>query len=99
MWWRGGGDELWLSANNAPLSYQGLYRQLKRRGAAAGLDGFHPHQLRHTAAVRWLRAGGTVPGLMAQCGWSSVKMVQAYIQHVESELAIEENHRLRLDNL
>jgi integrase len=37
---------------------------LKRRAQAAGIDGFHLHLLRHTAATRWLRAGGSEAGLM-----------------------------------
>jgi hypothetical protein len=31
----------------------------------AGIVGFHPHRLRHTAAHRWPAAGGSEGGLMA----------------------------------
>jgi integrase/recombinase XerD len=71
-----------------------LYATLTRRAEAAGIEGFHPHMLRHTAAIRWLRAGGSVTGLMAQGGWTDIAMVQRYIQTASEELAIEESHRL-----
>ena len=87
-------DELWLAERIRVLNYQALYATLTRRAEAAGIDRFHPHVLRHTAAVRWLRAGGTVSGLMAQGGWTDIAMVQRYIQTASEELAIEESHRL-----
>ena len=87
-------DELWLAERIRVLNYQALYATLTRRAEAAGIGGFHPHVLRHTAAVRWLRAGGTVSGLMAQGGWTDIAMVQRYIQTASEELAIEESHRL-----
>ncbi len=95
-----GGGALWVTMSGhraGPMSYAALYKQLKRRAALAGVEGFHPHRLRHTAAVNWLLHGGTVSGLMSQCGWSSVDMVRRYVAAAETELAIEESHRLALD--
>ncbi len=42
--------------------------------------GFHPHQLRHTAAHRWLAAGGSEGGLMAVAGWTRPDMLHALHQ-------------------
>jgi site-specific recombinase XerD len=44
---------LWLGLKGR-LSEWGLVQMLRRRGAEAGLPGFHPHQLRHTFAHEWL---------------------------------------------
>jgi integrase/recombinase XerD len=81
------------------LNYDALYAALRRRAETVGIPLLHPHMLRHTAAVRWLRAGGTVTGLMAQCGWTDVAMVQRYIETASTELASKESHRLRLDDV
>lgn len=97
--------ELWLAGDNGrrpgqrgALTYPGLKSALTRRAEAAGIEGFHPHRLRHTAAVDWLRAGGSVPGLMAQCGWISMEMVNRYVEAASAELAIDEAHRLSVDD-
>lgn len=91
--------EFWLAERRRVLNYQALYAELRRRAELAGIPKFHPHMLRHTAAVRWMKAGGSVTGLMAQGGWSDVALVQRYIGAASSELAIEESHRLRLDDI
>ena len=51
-------DELFLSTNGTPLSYDGLAQALKRLGKAAGVPRLHAHLFRHTFAVRYLMDGG-----------------------------------------
>ena len=80
----------WLGGNRAELKYDALYKRLKLHARNAGLPEFHPHMLRHTAAVRWIAAGGTTSGLMAQCGWTDADMVRRYIAAAAEELAIAE---------
>lgn len=98
---------LWLAGSNGrradgggrgALTYGGMKSSLERRAEAAGVEGFHLHRLRHTCAVSWLRQGGSVPGLMSQCGWISMQMVQRYVAAAASELAVEESHRLAVDD-
>jgi hypothetical protein len=48
------------------------------RADMAGIPGFHPHVLRHTAASRWLAAGGSEGGMMAVAGWSQRDMIDRY---------------------
>src|SRR5262249_46722067 len=55
---------LWLTMRGTKLSYQGLYDTLYQRAAIAGIEGFHLHKFRHTAATRWLNAGGSEGSLM-----------------------------------
>ena len=99
--------ELWLAgfhgrrADGGPrgvLTYGGMKSGLARRAESVGIEGFHLHRLRHTAAVDWLRAGGSVPGLMAQCGWISMEMVNRYVEAASAELAVAEAHRLAVDD-
>jgi integrase/recombinase XerD len=69
---------------------------LKGRAKEARVVGFHAHRLRHTAAVRWLRAGGSEVGLMAQAGWTSNSMIGRYTKTASEQLAAEEFDRLNL---
>lgn len=87
---------LWLGARGRKLAYDGLYAALQRRGDAAGIPNMHPHRLRHTGAVRWLKAGGSPTGLMAVAGWTSLDMLRRYIKAAESDLAADESRRLDL---
>ena len=76
--------------------YEGMASALKARAKLAGVTGFHVHRLRHTSAVRWLAAGGTETGLMAQSGWRSRQMIDRYIKTASEELAAKEFGRLDL---
>lgn len=49
--------DLWLGDRSKRFSYDALHKTLRQRADAAGIEGFHPHRLRHTAAHRWLSAG------------------------------------------
>ena len=87
---------LW-QGRDGRLSYTGLTNSLRQRAAQAGVTGFHVHRLRHSAAVRWLGAGGTEGGLMAQAGWRDRAMLDRYVSHAREQLAAEEFDRLALD--
>jgi site-specific recombinase XerD len=90
---------LWLGERSGSFGYNGLYRALNRRAQLAGIDGFHPHRLRHTAATRWLAAGGSEGGLMAVAGWQSREMLDRYTAATASERAAAEARRLNLGDL
>jgi integrase/recombinase XerD len=53
---------LWLGEGGQGFHYDGLRRALGRRAKAAGIPGFNPHRLRHTAASRWLAWAGASRG-------------------------------------
>jgi integrase/recombinase XerD len=87
---------LWVSHRGARLSYTGMVTTLKGRAKRAGVVGFHAHRLRHTAAVRWLKSGGTETGLMAHAGWESNTMIGRYAKAASEQLAAAEFDRLDL---
>jgi len=90
---------LWLGDRGKRFSYDALHKTLGERAAAAGVFGFHPHKLRHTAAHRWLAAGGSESGLMAVAGWTRPDMLMRYTKAQASARAAEEARNLNLGDL
>lgn len=94
-----GSAALWLGDRGKTFTYDGLHKTLTERAAAAGLVGFHPHVLRHTAASRWLAAGGSEGGLMAVAGWSRRDMIDRYVASTSAARAADEARGLGLGDL
>jgi integrase/recombinase XerD len=90
---------LWLGDRGRHFSYDALHKTLTMRAAMAGIPGFHPHRLRHTAAHRWLSKGGSESGLMAVAGWTRPDMLLRYTNAQASARAAEEAQRLNLGEL
>ena len=90
---------LWLGDRGKAFSYDALHKSLGERARAAGIEGFHPHRMRHTAAHRWLAAGGSESGLMAVAGWTRPDMLMRYTKAQASVRAAEEARRLNLGDL
>jgi site-specific recombinase XerD len=92
-------DALWLGDRGKSLEYDRLHAALRFRAERAGLTNFHPHLLRHTAASRWLAAGGSEGGLMAVAGWSTRDMIDRYTRATASQRAAAEARGLGLEEL
>ncbi len=89
-------DALWLGDRGKDFSYDALHKSLGERAARAGIADFRPHRLRHTAAHRWLAAGGSEGGLMAVAGWTRPDMLMRYTRAQASERAADEARGLNL---
>ncbi len=95
-----GNGPLWLGGGGTQgFGYHGLNVAMKKRAAAAGIDRFHLHLLRSTAATRWLRAGGSEQGLMSVAGWSTRSMLDRYTGASAAERAAAEARGLNLGEL
>jgi integrase/recombinase XerD len=87
---------LWLGVGGKSFAYFGLDDTLRDRAKTAGIENFHLHKLRHTAATRWLRAGGSEQGLMTVAGWSTRTMLDRYTGASAAERAAAEARGLNL---
>jgi site-specific recombinase XerD len=90
---------LWVGGGGKTFGYHGLDRTLRARALAAGIPGFHLHLMRHTAATRWLRHGGSEGGLLAIAGWTSRDMIDRYTGASAGERAAAEARTLGLGDL
>lgn len=91
--------DLWLGSRGKRFGREGLTRSLRRRAVRAEVQGFRPHRLRHTAAHRWLAAGGSESGLMAIAGWTRTDMLVRYTRAHAGTRAADEARRLNLGEL
>lgn len=91
--------DLWLGDRGKRFSYDALHKTLRERAGVAGIEGFHPHRMRHTAAHRWLAAGGSESGLMAVAGWTRPDMLMRYTKAQAAARAAEEARKLNLGEL
>jgi site-specific recombinase XerC len=85
-----------LLSERGPLSADGVRWRLEVLGGAAGVEGLHPHALRHTFAHRWLAAGGQERDLMHLAGWRSDAMLQVYARSTAVERAHDAHRRMSL---
>jgi site-specific recombinase XerD len=70
---------LWLGANGREaMTDNGIAQMIRKRGREAGIEGLHPHMLRHTFAHAWLAEGGNEGDLMRLAGWKSRQMLNRY---------------------
>ncbi|MEU3282137.1 tyrosine-type recombinase/integrase [Streptomyces antibioticus] len=90
---------LWLGTRGKTIAYSGLYDSLVRRADIAGIQDFHPHILRHTAAGRWLQRGGSEGGLMAVAGWARRDMIDRYTRATAQKRAADEARGLNLGDI
>ncbi len=81
-----------------PLTRRGLLTLLTNIGNRAGIEGVHPHRLRHTFAINFLRNGGSIYALQAILGHSSLDMVKRYLAIVQSDIENAHKQASPMDN-
>lgn len=90
---------LWLGQGGKEFGYYALRDTLAYRAGLAGIGHLNPHLFRHTAAHRWLAAGGSEGGLMAVGGWTRPDMLMRYTRARAEQRAADEARNLGLGDL
>ena len=80
---KGNSNSLFLNRSGATLDAVGIKILIKRLGDKAQVH-VHPHKLRHTFAISFLRAGGDVFSLQYLLGHSTLAMTQRYLQSLNA---------------
>ena len=70
---------LLLSARGRPLSRRATQRVIVKLGERAGIDGLHPHTLRHSYGTRLARAGVPLPVISSLLGHASLSTTSVYL--------------------
>lgn len=89
----GANPAVWIGPKG-PLTDSGISQIIRRRGDVAGLDGLHPHQLRHTWAHLMKVGGMADEEVMALGGWRTGQMLAKYGSSARSERARETYQRM-----
>jgi site-specific recombinase XerD len=96
---QGNSNRLFLNRTGEPLGVLGIKILIKRLGDRAKVK-VHAHQLRHTFAISFLRAGGDVFSLQYLLGHSTLSMTQRYLQSLNANDAMNAHKKFSpLDNM
>lgn len=86
---------LWLGEKGkGPMTSSGIYQVIQRRGVAVGIDGLHPHMLRHTWVHQMKAANMPEDEIMRAAGWRSRQMLARYAASTAAERARDSGRRL-----
>ncbi len=96
---KGNSNSLFLNRSGETFDVAGIKILIKRLGGKAKVK-VHPHKLRHTFAISFLRAGGDVFSLQYLLGHSTLQMTQRYLQSLNADDAANAHKKFSpLDNL
>ncbi len=85
----GVGSALFLNQRGGRLSRQSVFVLVRTYGARAGIDGLHPHTLRHSYATHMLEGGADLRSLQEMLGHADISTTQVYT-HVDRRHIREE---------
>ncbi len=85
----GVGSALFLNQRGGRLSRQSVFVLVRTYGARVGIDGLHPHTLRHSYATHMLEGGADLRSLQEMLGHADISTTQVYT-HVDRRHIREE---------
>jgi integrase/recombinase XerD len=68
------------------MTYQALYKTIRRLGEKVGLNGLRPHMLRHSFATNAIRRGVPLPAVQRILGHKDIKTTQIYTHLILDDL-------------
>lgn len=90
--WKGAADSTWFfcTLEGGAISRKYLHAAIVRIGKRAGLDGMHPHALRHAFAVELVEQGTPMNAIQALLGHSSLATTATYLESFGNERTLDE---------
>lgn len=86
---------LWLGEKNkGPMTGSGVFQMIQRRGERVGIQGLHPHIMRHTWAHLMKTSNMSDDEIMKNAGWRSPQMLARYAASTAAERARDSARRL-----
>ena len=82
-------DAVFLNTRGARISRRSVFAIVERYGRKAGIEGLHPHLLRHSFATHMLEGGADLRSLQQMLGHSDISTTQVYT-HVDRSHIREE---------
>ena len=92
-------ETLFQTEEGWALTPHGLNHIVKKLARRANVVGAHPHKLRHTFAITFLRNGGNVLVLQRILGHTTLAMTQRYVALVDDDLRAEHEAHSPVDSL
>lgn len=80
---------VFLNSRGGRLSRQSVFKLVQRCGMKVGIDGLHPHVLRHSCATHMLEGGADLRIIQDMLGHSDISTTQIYT-HVQRSHLIQE---------
>jgi site-specific recombinase XerC len=86
---------LWLGEKGkGPITGSGIFQMIQRRGERLGIEGLHPHVMRHTWAHLMKTSNMSDDEIMKNAGWRSPQMLARYAASTAAERARDSARRL-----
>lgn len=86
---------LWLGEKGkGAMTGSGIFQMIQRRGQRLGIEGLHPHVMRHTWAHLMKKSGMSDEEIMKNAGWRSPQMLARYAASTAAERARDSARRL-----
>jgi site-specific recombinase XerD len=79
-------DYVFATERNRQLDRNSILKMLTRASTRAGISHVHPHRLRHTFAITYIRAGGGLFELQMILGHETLEMVRNYSRLAQSDI-------------
>lgn len=93
-------EAVFLTWDGRPMTRHAVQEMTRFYGGKAGLPvKVHPHLLRHTFALNFLRSGGDVLTLQKLLGHSSLEMVRWYVSLTDGDVTAAHRRHSPLDQL
>jgi site-specific recombinase XerD len=96
---KGHNDWFWLTDRGTQLKPRRIEQIVRVYGKRAGIQRCHPHGLRHTSSIMYLRNGGDPFSLQKKLGHSSLQMTRHYCDLADSDVRAAQLRHSPMDHL